>query len=208
MSPGLQTHVSRSPAPPSSCSSEEEAGALRSRPRPQRCLPATRLSVSTRHLIPSRESPPSYPCGFQNRTESNLSPDSGHLSLSLQSSRSPVHTLLSSCAQTRCGGCGYPMCLGVQPDGRPAGAGPSPPQHWVSRGGELTMDASSLPPLGEAPAVTSGAEVWALCPPQPTVEEASEEMGKTKAGNAPGCPLRTAAPLSSIHSTRGGSPSS
>ena len=75
MSPGLQTHVSRSPAPPSSCSSEEEAGALRSRPRPQRCLPATRLSVSTRHLIPSRESPPSYPCGFQNRTESNLSPD-------------------------------------------------------------------------------------------------------------------------------------
>ncbi|KAM7241541.1 hypothetical protein CapIbe_008113 [Capra ibex] len=67
------------------------------------------------------------------------------------------------------------MSLGVQPDGQPAGVGPSPPQHRVSRSGELTVDASSLPPRGKAPAVTSGAEAWALSPPQPTVEEASKE---------------------------------
>lgn len=38
-------------------------------------------------------------------------------------------------------------------------------------------------------------------PPQPAIEEVSEETGKIKMGNVPECPRRMAAPFSSIHST-------
>ena len=43
--------------------------------------------------------------------------------------------------------------------------------------------------------------MWEPSPPQPAVEEVSEETGKTKMGNVPRCPWRTAAPFSSVHST-------
>lgn len=43
--------------------------------------------------------------------------------------------------------------------------------------------------------------MWKPSPPQPTIEEVPEEMGKIKMGNVPGCPRRVAAPFSSIHST-------
>lgn len=107
----------------------------------------------------------------------------------------PCHRRAAEAQRTHCppeprpgvGDAGYPMCLGVQPDGRPAGAGPSLPQHWVSKGGELTVDASSLPPHGEAPAVTSGAEACGNRPlPSPPWRRCPRRRARPRWATSPG----------------------
>lgn len=59
---------------------------------------ATVSSVSTLHLIPSGESPPSHPCGFQNRTESNLCPDLPEGSQKVKATRASLPSWRALCS--------------------------------------------------------------------------------------------------------------